>query len=209
MSQSEGRTYRYVKRLIDVVASAFGLLITMPIQAVTAVLVFAAYGRPVLFRQLRPGKDAKVFELLKFRTMRHPSEALVTDEQRLTRVGECLRSTSLDELPSLWNVLKGDMSLIGPRPLLVSYLPRYTAQQARRHEVKPGITGLAQAKGRNSLGWDEKFRLDVEYVDNWSCALDLRILVWTIASTAKRDGISQEGQATMAEFLGNGTEMHE
>lgn len=194
------RRYDALKRLFDIGASTIGLVITAPIQAGVAVVVFATHGKPVLFRQKRPGKDGKVFELVKFRTMLLPNKNHVTDEERLTQVGRLLRSTSLDELPTLWNVLKGDMSLIGPRPLLVSYLDHYTPEQARRHEVRPGITGLAQVRGRNQVSWEQRFQIDVEYVDNRSVALDLKILLLTVRSVIRREGISQEGHATMSPF---------
>lgn len=194
-----------VKRALDVAVSGVGLVVTAPIQAATAVMVLAAHGRPVLFRQARPGKDGQVFELVKFRTMRHPDATHVTDAERLTTVGRTLRATSLDELPTLWNVLRGDMSLVGPRPLLVEYLDRYTPEQARRHEVRPGITGLAQVSGRNGISWEEKLALDVEYVDTRSLLLDLQILVRTVTSVLRREGIAAEGQATMPVFTGTGT----
>ncbi|MGA4508455.1 sugar transferase [Propionibacteriaceae bacterium G1746] len=198
----ERRPYDTPKRLLDIAASAVGLVVSAPVQLVTAAVVLAAHGRPVLFRQERPGRDGEIFELVKFRTMRHPDPTHQTDAQRLTGVGRFLRATSLDELPTLVNVLKGDMSLVGPRPLLVRYLDRYTPEQARRHEVRPGITGLAQASGRNGLSWEQKFALDVEYVDARSLALDLKILAMTVGAVLKRDGISQQGEATMSEFLG-------
>lgn len=194
------RAYDATKRTLDVAVSGIGLVVSAPIQLATAGLVLASMGRPVLFRQARPGRNGVVFELVKFRTMRHPDATHVTDAERLTKVGRFLRSTSLDELPTLWNVLKGDMSLVGPRPLLVEYLERYSPEQARRHEVRPGVTGLAQVSGRNALDWDEKLSLDVEYVDHRSLALDLRILLRTVAAVLRRAGISQEGQATMSEF---------
>lgn len=196
------RQYDLVKRAMDIVLSGVGLIVTVPIQAGVAVLVLVAHGRPILFRQERPGRDGEVFELDKFRTMRHADAVHTTDEQRLTKLGTVLRSTSLDELPTLWNVLKGDMSLVGPRPLLVRYLPLYSKEQSRRHEVRPGVTGLAQASGRNRLSWEDKFRLDVEYVDNRSLKLDLRVLLMTVQAVFKRDGISQEGHVTMPEFTG-------
>lgn len=200
------RSYDALKRTLDVAVSGIGLVVSAPIQLATAGVVLASMGRPVLFRQARPGKDGVVFELVKFRSMRHPDATHVTDAERLTKVGRFLRSTSLDELPTLWNVLKGDMSLVGPRPLLVDYLARYSPEQARRHEVRPGVTGLAQVSGRNALDWDEKLALDVEYVDHRSLALDLRILVRTVAAVLRRAGISQEGQATMSEFTGSTSE---
>jgi lipopolysaccharide/colanic/teichoic acid biosynthesis glycosyltransferase len=198
----ERRPYDAAKRAIDVAASAVGLVLSAPVQVVTAGVVLAAHGRPVLFRQQRPGKDGVVFELVKFRTMRHANGTLVTDAERLTRAGRFLRSTSLDELPTLWNVLRGDMSLVGPRPLLVEYLPRYSPDESRRHEVRPGVTGLAQVSGRNSLDWEDKLALDVQYVDGRSLALDLRILVRTFASVLTRQGISTVGHATASTFMG-------
>ncbi|AXG15425.1 sugar transferase [Intrasporangium calvum] len=187
---------------MDVVVSAVGLVVTAPIQLVVAGVVRVALGSPVLFRQQRPGKDGVIFELVKFRTMLHPDADHQTDAERLTPVGRFLRSTSLDELPTLWNVLKGDMSLVGPRPLLVEYLDRYSPEQARRHEVRPGITGLAQVSGRNALDWQEKLALDVQYVDERSFGVDLRILWRTLAAVFTRHGISADGQATMSEYMG-------
>ena len=201
--RTERRRYDVVKRGLDIAVSAVGLVVSAPVQLVTAGVVLRAHGRPVLFRQPRPGKDGVVFELAKFRTMRHPDATHVTDADRLTSVGLFLRSTSLDELPTLWNVLKGDMSLIGPRPLLVDYLPRYSPEQARRHEVRPGVTGLAQVSGRNALSWEAKFALDVEYVDRRSLRLDLEILLRTVRSVLGRRGISGEGEATMSVFMGS------
>ena len=201
--RAERRRYDVVKRGLDVTVSAVGLVVSAPVQVVTAGVVLVAHGRPVLFRQPRPGKDGVVFELVKFRTMRHPDATHVTDADRLTSVGRFLRSTSLDEVPTLWNVLKGDMSLIGPRPLLVEYLPRYSPQQARRHEVRPGVTGLAQVSGRNGLSWEDKFALDVEYVEQRSLVLDLTILVRTVRSVLRRQGINGEGEATMSVFMGS------
>jgi lipopolysaccharide/colanic/teichoic acid biosynthesis glycosyltransferase len=201
--QAERRGYDVVKRGFDITVSAVGLLVSAPVQLITAGVVLRSHGRPVLFRQPRPGRDGVVFELVKFRTMRHPDATHVTDADRLTPVGRFLRSTSLDELPTLWNVLKGDMSLIGPRPLLVEYLPRYSPEQARRHEVRPGVTGLAQVSGRNGVAWEDKFRLDVEYVDRRSVRLDLEILLRTARSVLQRQGISGEGEATMSVFMGS------
>jgi len=196
--------YDATKRALDASVAAVGLVATAPLQAVVALAVLAKHGRPVLFRQPRPGKDGRVFELVKFRTMLLPDARRVSDADRLTPLGRFLRSTSLDELPTLWNVLKGEMSLVGPRPLLVQYLDRYSPEQARRHEVRPGITGLAQVRGRNSLDWDDKFALDVEYVDNRSLGLDLRILWETVAVVLLRRGISADGHVTMSEFRGAG-----
>lgn len=197
---------RWGKRLLDLIVALTALIVLAPVLAVLALLVRAKLGAPVLFRQTRPGLHGKPFTLYKFRTMTDARDAqgnLLPDAERLTPFGRFLRSTSLDELPELWNVLKGDMSLVGPRPLLMQYLDRYTPEQARRHEVRPGITGWAQVNGRNALSWDEKFRLDVWYVDNMSLWLDLRIVALTVWKILKREGISQPGQATMEEFMGN------
>lgn len=193
-----------VKRVFDVVVASVVLVLTAPVQAVLAWLVARDLGRPVLFRQTRPGLGGRPFTLVKFRTMRDvdPARGRVTDADRLTPFGTTLRATSLDELPTLWNVLRGEMSLVGPRPLLMQYLQRYTPEQARRHEVRPGITGLAQVTGRNRITWEAKFAADVEYVDTRSLRLDLRILVRTVTSVLRRDGIAAEGEATMPEFLG-------
>lgn len=203
--QHDRRRSDAIKRAFDISASTVGLIITAPVQAGVAAVVLATHGKPVLFRQERPGKDGKIFELVKFRTMLLPDENHVTDEERLTAVGSFLRSTSLDELPTLWNVLKGDMSLIGPRPLLVTYLERYSPEQARRHEVRPGVTGLAQVRGRNAVSWEERFQLDVEYVEKRSLVLDLKILLQTVRSVIHREGINQEGHATMTPFVGSAT----
>jgi len=196
--------YDKFKRVLDVLGAGTVLLVSLPVQVIVAVAVAGALGRPVLFRQERPGLHAKVFTLVKFRTMKDVDSAkgLVTDEQRLTKFGRILRSTSLDELPTLVNVVKGDMSLVGPRPLLTRYLDRYTPEQARRHEVRPGVTGLAQVSGRNAISWANKFALDVEYVDRRSFRLDLKILVMTVAAVLKRDGITAEEHATTHEFTG-------
>lgn len=195
------RPYDTVKRALDIVSAAIVLVVGSPLFALVALLVARNLGRPVLFTQPRPGRDGRVFTLLKFRTMREqrPGED-VSDEARLTRFGRVLRSTSLDELPSLVNVLRGDMSIVGPRPLLVSYLARYTPEQARRHEVRPGITGLAQVSGRNTVEWSRRFELDVEYVERRSLRLDAWILLQTALAVVRRDGISAEGHATMPEF---------
>lgn len=197
------RTYDPLKRAIDILVSAVGLVVTAPVQAVTAVVVLAAYGRPVIFRQVRPGREGTLFELVKFRTMRQPDATHVTDAERLTSVGRFLRSTSLDELPTLWNVFKGDMSLVGPRPLLVEYLPLYNSHQARRHEVRPGVTGLAQVSGRNGVAWENRLSLDVEYVDRRNLGLDMEILARTVGAVLRRQGISGEGHATMSTFKGS------
>lgn len=199
------RPYDAVKRAVDVVLAAVGLVLTAPLQAVLAVLVRWRLGSPVLFRQQRPGKDEVVFELVKFRTMREPdsTRGLVTDADRLTPFGRLLRSTSLDELPSLWNVAKGDMSLVGPRPLLVRYLDRYSEEERRRHEVRPGITGLAQVSGRNAISWEARLALDVEYVDRRSLMLDAQILWRTVSGVLKREGITSADGAAMREFQGS------
>ncbi|ATB43171.1 hypothetical protein CYFUS_008651 [Cystobacter fuscus] len=198
----------FLKRCIDRLAAAVGLVCLSPVMAMTALAIRTTMGGPVLFRQMRPGRGGRTFQLVKFRTMLDALDAdgqPLPDEQRLTRVGKFLRATSLDELPQLWNVLRGDMSLVGPRPLLVEYLPRYSAEQARRHDVLPGITGWAQVNGRNALGWEERFQLDVWYVDHWSLALDTRILALTVLRVVQRQGISHAGDATMFKFLGNET----
>ena len=196
---------QFLKRLFDVWIAGLALVVLAPVIGILAVIVAVRLGRPVFFRQERPGRAGRVFTLVKFRSMREPDPArgLVTDEQRLTVFGRVLRATSLDELPTLWNVLRGDMSMVGPRPLLVEYLEHYSPEQARRHQVRPGITGLAQVNGRNALTWDEKFRLDVEYVDSQSLALDLRIIMSTVRSVVVREGISHADHATMARFQGN------
>jgi lipopolysaccharide/colanic/teichoic acid biosynthesis glycosyltransferase len=195
-----------LKRMTDIVGASLGLLLLWPVLLVVAIKVRWQLGTPVLFRQTRPGLHGKPFEMIKFRTMRDATDSQgrqLPDAERLTGLGRMLRTTSLDELPELWNVLKGNMSLVGPRPLLMSYLPLYSPEQARRHEVKPGITGWAQVNGRNALSWDEKFALDTWYVDNRSFALDMRILWLTIAKVVRRDGINAAGEATMAPFEGN------
>jgi lipopolysaccharide/colanic/teichoic acid biosynthesis glycosyltransferase len=195
-----------VKRALDLVAAAVGLVLLSPVLLLTALAVRASVGSPVLFRQVRPGLHGRPFRLVKFRTMRDNVDAAgqpLPDAQRITPVGSFLRRASLDELPELWNVLRGEMSLVGPRPLLMEYLSLYTPQQARRHEVRPGITGLAQISGRNAMGWDDKFALDVWYVDHHNFWLDLRILALTIIRVARREGISQEGHATIEPFRGS------
>jgi sugar transferase EpsL len=191
-----------MKRLMDVVVATMLLVLLSPILAVVAIATGATMGLPFLFRQTRPGLGGAPFTLVKFRTMTAPASGALSDERRLTAVGSFLRRWSLDELPELWNVLRGDMSLVGPRPLLMEYLGRYNARQARRHEVKPGITGWAQVNGRNSLTWEEKFDLDVWYVDHQSFWLDLKILARTAGQVLTRRGISHAGSATMPEFQG-------
>lgn len=195
-----------IKRLFDIFASFFGLLFLSPIIAIVAWKIRKNLGSPVLFKQVRPGKDGKPFEMVKFRTMRDAVDAAgnpLPDSERLTPFGNWLRSTSLDELPELWNVLKGDMSLVGPRPLLMEYLPLYNAEQYRRHEVRPGVTGWAQVNGRNAISWEDKFKLDVWYVDNRSFWLDIKILFLTVKKVFVREGISAAGEATMSKFTGS------
>jgi sugar transferase EpsL len=196
-----------VKRIVDFTVSIMLLLLLSPVLLVTIAAVAVFLGNPVLFRQQRPGLKGKVFTLYKLRSMngkRSPAGDLLPDSERLTGFGKFLRSTSLDELPELWNVLKGDMSLVGPRPLLPEYLPLYSREQARRHEVRPGITGWAQVNGRNAISWEEKFRLDVWYVDHYSFVLDLKILMMTLGKVLVREGIQAEGQATAEKFMGSG-----
>jgi lipopolysaccharide/colanic/teichoic acid biosynthesis glycosyltransferase len=194
-----------LKRVIDVVVAGLALIVALPVMAAVALAVFVSMGRPIFFTQARPGRGGQPFTIVKFRTMqlaRGPGEDLLRDRDRLTGLGRFLRSTSLDELPELWNVLKGDMSLVGPRPLLMEYLPLYTPRQARRHEVRPGITGWAQINGRNTVSWDQRFEMDVWYVDNRTIWLDLRILARTMINVVRRDGITAEGSATMPRFRG-------
>jgi lipopolysaccharide/colanic/teichoic acid biosynthesis glycosyltransferase len=202
---TQSRTGLVSKRALDITVSAVGLIVTAPVQVVLAGVIAKRLGRPVFFVQPRPGKDGNVFDLVKFRTMLPVDETrgLVSDEDRMTTFGAFLRSTSLDELPTLWNVLRGDMSLVGPRPLLVRYLDRYSPRQARRHDVRPGITGLAQISGRNALSWDDKLELDVTYVDTRSFLGDLRILVGTVAKVARREGVTEAGSVTVTEFRGS------
>jgi lipopolysaccharide/colanic/teichoic acid biosynthesis glycosyltransferase len=195
-----------MKRVFDVLVAAVAATLLAPVVLAIAVVVRVHLGKPVFFVQERPGRHGVPFRMIKFRTMREAVDAQgrpLPDGERLTRLGKFLRATSLDELPGLWNVLRGDMSLVGPRPLLMEYLPLYNAEQARRHEVKPGITGWAQVNGRNALSWEEKFRLDVWYVDHASLWLDFKIMALTLWKTVGRDGINQRGHATMPDFLGS------
>jgi len=195
-----------IKRLFDFLASALGLLLLSPVIAIVAWQIRRKLGSPVLFRQVRPGLDGKPFEMIKFRTMREVVDAQgnpLPDSERMTPFGNFLRSSSLDELPELWNVLKGDMSLVGPRPLLMEYLPLYTPEQYRRHEVRPGVTGWAQVNGRNALSWEEKFKLDVWYVNNHCFWQDLKIIYLTVKKVFLREGISADGEATMSKFEGS------
>ena len=195
-----------MKRVFDIVVSFIGLLALAPVVLVISLLVKVKLGSPILFRQFRPGKNGDSFEMMKFRSMLDSigkDGNPLPDKERLTNFGKFLRASSLDELPGLWNVLKGEMSLVGPRPLLVEYLTLYSSEQARRHEVRPGITGWAQVNGRNAISWDQKFELDVWYVENQSFWLDLKILFLTVKKVFVREGISQEGQATMEKFTGS------
>lgn len=197
--------YDLSKRAFDVVFSSAALIGTAPVTVPVAAAIYLTMGRPIFFRQTRPGLHGRPFDLIKFRTMREPrpgEDPLKTDGQRITRLGKFLRQTSLDEFPAFINVLKGDMSIVGPRPLLMRYLDRYTPDQARRHDVKPGVTGWTAVTGRNALTWDEKFERDVWYVDNRSMRLDIEIVLRTIWKVLERDGISNEGHATMPEFMG-------
>lgn len=195
----------FTKRLFDIISSAAGLIVISPLLIVLAILVRLKLGSPVLFRQQRPGLGGKAFVIYKFRTMtdqRDASGNLLPDSQRLPASGRFLRSTSFDELPELLNVLKGDMSIVGPRPLMMKYLGRYSPEQARRHEVKPGITGWAQVNGRNTISWEDKFKLDVWYVDNWTFWLDMKIILRSVLMVIAKKGINQQGRATMDEFMG-------
>jgi lipopolysaccharide/colanic/teichoic acid biosynthesis glycosyltransferase len=201
-----------LKRIFDILASSFGLLLLSPVILIVAWQVSRKLGSPVLFRQTRPGLHGKPFEMVKFRTMLDATDKHgnpLPDDQRMTPFGSFLRATSLDELPELWNVLKGDMSLVGPRPLLMEYLPLYSKKQYRRHDARPGVTGWAQVNGRNAISWEDKFRLDVWYVDNQSLWLDVKILFLTVKKVLVRDGISAQGDATMPVFKGTGSTFDE
>jgi sugar transferase EpsL len=194
------------KRIFDLVLTIPGLILISPFVLIIAVILWIKQGMPLIFSQLRPGYRGEIFKIYKFRTMRDTRDKqgnLLPDRDRLTGIGTFLRSTSLDELPELINVLRGEMSLVGPRPLLIQYLPRYTKEQARRHDVLPGMAGWAQVNGRNAINWEEKFRLDVWYVDHWSLQLDIRILGMTFGKVLRREGISAPGEATAREFMGN------
>ena len=195
-----------IKRVFDICSSVLGLLLLSSFIVVVGFQIHRKLGSPVLFRQVRPGKDGKPFEMIKFRTMRDSTDKnghALPDSERMTPFGVFLRSTSLDELPELWNVLKGDMSLVGPRPLLMEYLPLYSPDQYRRHEARPGVTGWAQINGRNAISWEDKFKLDVWYVDNRSFWLDIKIIYLTVKKVIIRDGISADGEATMSKFTGS------
>jgi len=195
-----------MKPMLDFLIAVAAIILLGPIIIIVGLLIRFKLGSPILFQQVRPGKDGKPFKMIKFRSMLDAVDSAgngLPDEQRLTRFGKILRSTSLDELPGLWNVVIGDMSLVGPRPLLMEYLPRYSTEQYRRHDVKPGITGWAQVNGRNAISWEQKFELDIWYVDNQSLWLDIRILFLTVKKVFVRDGISAEGEATMHKFMGS------
>ena len=206
MKEKAGFYETYIKRLMDIVLSGGALLVLSPVLLVTAALVRSRLGSPVIFRQARPGKHGEIFHLYKFRTMTDERDAegtLLPDEMRLTAFGKKLRALSLDELPELVNILRGDMSIVGPRPLLVKYLPRYSPEQRRRHDVTPGLTGWAQVNGRNAISWEKKFELDVWYVEHISFWLDVKIIVMTVMKVLRREGISGENAATMEEFKGS------
>lgn len=205
IKHDQGVYEKYIKRPQDYCCAGLATIVLSPILALTALLVRVNLGSPVLFTQDRPGKDEKIFKLMKFRTMtdeRDNDGELLSDEQRLTAFGRFLRSTSLDELPELFNIIKGDMAIVGPRPLLVRYLPRYTEYQKRRHEARPGLTGLAQVNGRNMISWEDKFEWDVKYVDNITFLGDIKIIMETIKTVLRKDGISSDTSATMEEFMG-------
>jgi len=197
---------RLLKLILDRLVAAIAVLVFSPAILIVAIAIYLRMGSPIVFTQPRPGKNGEVFRFYKFRTMTSDCDAdgnLLSDEKRLTAIGQFLRKTSLDELPQLWNVLKGDMSFVGPRPLMVEYLERYSPEQARRHDVMPGITGWAQINGRNTISWEQKFKLDVWYVENWSLWLDLKILFLTVWKVVKKEGISQANHATVEDFTGN------
>lgn len=203
---------KFIKRTFDIVAALGGLVVFSPVLLVSGVLIKSKLGSPIFFRQKRIGKDNKEFEMIKFRTMKDVKDKFgndLPDSERLTKLGKLLRSLSIDELPELINILKGDMSLIGPRPLLIEYLPLYNARQIKRHNVLPGLTGLAQVSGRNAISWEDKFELDVKYVEEWSLKLDAKIFFLTFYKIFKRDGISQEGEATMEKFKGTSSIMQD
>lgn len=211
MEHKAGFYEKCVKRALDIVLSALALIMLSPVLAVTALLVRMKLGSPVIFHQERPGKGEKIFRLYKFRSMTDARDGygnLLPDEKRLTRFGRILRSSSLDELPELWNILCGDMSIVGPRPLLVKYLPLYNEEQKHRHDVRPGLTGWAQVNGRNAISWEEKFKLDVYYVQNISFWLDVKTVLMTVKKVFCRDGISSETSATMEEFSGTEESLH-
>lgn len=196
---------KYIKRMLDFILSLIALIVLSPLMIIIGILVRIKLGRPVIFKQKRPGKNEKIFTLYKFRTMTDEKDEqgnLLADEKRLTKFGKFLRSTSLDELPELWNILKGEMAIVGPRPLLVEYLPLYNEEQKHRHDIKPGLTGLAQISGRNAIQWEEKFKEDIEYVNNITFIQDTKIILKTFIKVFKKDGINQEGNATIRKFEG-------
>lgn len=200
-----------LKRLLDIVIASIALILLSPLYAFVAYKVKTNLGSPVLFRQVRPGLNGKPFEMIKFRTMKDAADAQgnpLPDSERLTPFGKMLRSSSLDEMPELWNVIKGDMSVVGPRPLLMEYLPLYNEEQAKRHNVRPGMTGHAQVNGRNAIGWEEKFKLDTWYVENQSTALDFKIMLKTVQKVIAKEDISAEGEATMTKFTGTKQDKH-
>ena len=200
-----------LKRLLDIIIASIALILLSPLYAFVAYKVKKNLGSPVLFRQVRPGLNGKPFEMIKFRTMKDAVDAqgnLLPDSERLTPFGKMLRSTSLDEMPELWNVIKGEMSVVGPRPLLMEYLPLYNAEQAKRHNLRPGMTGHAQVNGRNAIGWEEKFKLDTWYVENQSTVLDFKIMLKTVQKVISKDDISAEGEATMTKFTGTKPDSH-
>lgn len=212
MQHKAGFYEKYIKRLLDIVLSGAALVILSPVLLITAVLVRIKLGSPVIFTQERPGKDEKVFKLHKFRSMtdaRDENGNLLPDKDRLTGFGKKLRSLSIDELPELWDIFRGKMSIVGPRPLLVKYLPLYNEEQRHRHDVRPGLTGWAQVHGRNLTSWEERFEYDVEYVNNISFALDVKIIIMTIRCVLGREGINADGSATMEAFTGTGASTHE
>ena len=211
MEHKVGFYEKYIKRLLDFTLSFLALIVLSPVLLVTALLVRIKLGSPIIFHQERPGKSEKIFRLYKFRSMTDECDEngdLLPDDQRLTRFGQILRSTSLDELPELWNILRGDMSIVGPRPLLVKYLPLYNEEQRHRHDVRPGLTGWAQANGRNAISWEEKFKLDVWYVQHISFWVDVKVIFMTVKKVFCRDGISSETSVTMEEFSGTKESMH-
>ena len=196
---------KYIKRMLDFILSLIALIVLSPLMIIIGILVRIKLGKPVIFKQKRPGKNEKIFTLYKFKTMTDEKDEqgnLLADEKRLTKFGKFLRSTSLDELPELWNILKGEMAIVGPRPLLVEYLPLYNEEQKHRHDIKPGLTGLAQISGRNAIQWEEKFKEDIEYVNNITFIQDTKIILKTFIKVFKKDGINQEGNATIRKFEG-------